>query len=237
MKEREREVVVGLGSVRVLLAKEVPASFQSDHVHFTGLLVKAGSLIERTKVAGDGGGLLVVLAELRVHDFQGAEKVGLGGIEVAIGLGDEPEVVRHGGDVEEQRGLVFLEILDGAQPMADGLFLVAEPVVGSALSGMQAADLVEAVRAVLQLIDGLAVVLAGEFMVPELAVNVPAGFESGGEGVDAIEVGTEGLLGFFHRRVGRVERFREISCLAQGSHAVLKNADEGSGGRVHDSGD
>ena len=76
----------------------------------------------------------------------------------------------------------------------------------------------------------------GEFEVAQLAMDVTADLKGRGEGVDAIEAGVEGLLGFFDRCVRGVECLVEVSSGAQGFHAVLKNANEGSGRRVHKGG-
>ena len=61
--------------------------------------MEAGCLIECAEVAGNGGGLLVVLAELGVEDFQCPQKMGLSRFEIAICLGKEAEVIGHGRDV------------------------------------------------------------------------------------------------------------------------------------------
>lgn len=127
----------------------------------------------------------------------------------------------------------MLEKLHGFLPVADGALFQAESVVGGPKSGMDPADLAVAVGAILQLVDGLTVVVTGELEHSQLAVDVAADFKGGGESIDAVQVWTEGLLGFFHRSGGGVQGFVEITGSPQGFYAVLKNADEGSGGRVH----
>jgi hypothetical protein len=86
---------------------------------------------------------------------------------------------------------------------------------------MQAANLVDLIRAVVQLIDGLAVVVAGLFEVSEFAVDIAADFEGGGEGVDALEVGSQGLLAFFHGGGGGVEGLVKVTGGAECCHTVL----------------
>ena len=117
--------------------------------------------------------------------------------------------------------------------MADGFLLLVESIVGGTLAGVEPTDLVETIGALLQLIKGLAVVLASLFEVTQLAVDIAAEFERGGESVDTIEVGAEGLLGFFDGCGGGVQRLVEVSSGTQRFYAVLKNANEGSGRRVH----
>ena len=60
-EQGEREIVVGLRGVRMFLAEQLAAGFECDLVHLAGLLVETGSLIERAEIAGNGGGLLVIL--------------------------------------------------------------------------------------------------------------------------------------------------------------------------------
>src|SRR5688572_15168192 len=112
----------------------------------------------------------MILAELGVGDFEGAEEVGFRGIEISASLVEEAEVVGHRRDVEHERWLVFFEELVSHVPLFARLVLAAESVIGGTESGMQAADESELVRAVFELVDGLAVVIAGEFEVSELAV-------------------------------------------------------------------
>ena len=50
------------------------------------------------------------------------------------------------GDVQQQRGLVFFEKFDGFLPVADGLILAAESVIGGAKRRVESADLIEAVK-------------------------------------------------------------------------------------------
>jgi hypothetical protein len=76
---------------------------------------------------------------------------------------------------------------------------------------LEAADLVEAVRAVVELVDCLAVVFESKVEVAKLAVDLGANFEGGGEGIDAIEVRAECLLAFFDGCSGGVEGLLLVS--------------------------
>ena len=107
---------------------------------------------------------------------------------------------------------MFFEILDRALPVAHRAFFHVHRVIGGAERGVQAADLVESIRPVLELVDRLAVVFAGLLGISQRAVEVAADFQGGGENVDAVEVRTERLLGLFHRGVGGVQRLIEVSC-------------------------
>ncbi len=109
-------------------------------------------------------------------------------------------------------------------------------VIGGAVPGMQTADEPELIGAILQLVDGLAVIFLGGLEVSELAVDVSANFEYGGEGVDAIEVRAEFLLGFVHCGVSGVKSLIKIASGAEGFHSVFQDGDQGGGRGVHDAG-
>ena len=220
-EQGEGEVVMGLSGVRVLLTEKVAAGFQGHHVHFARLFVEAGCLIEGTEVTADRGGFIVLLAELRVDDFQSAQEMGFGGIKVAGAFVEEAEVIGHGGDIEHERRLMLFEEINGALPMLGGLFDAGQSVISGTQGGVKAADLAEAVRAIVELVDGLAIILAGGVEVAEFAMDVAADFEGGGKGVDAIEIGAEGLLAFFHGSRGGVQRLIEVTSSVECCHTIL----------------
>jgi hypothetical protein len=91
----------------------------------------------------------------------------------------------------------------------------------------------EAVRPVIQLVDRLAVVIAGEFAAPDLTVDVTPLFERGGEGIDIVEIGTQKMLAFLHGSIHGVERLVEVSRSTEGFCAAQKNGNEIDCGSVH----
>lgn len=156
--------------------------------------------------------------------------MGFGAVDVSAGFFQEAEVVRKAGDVDEQRGLVFFEMIDGVLPINGGALGFAEGIERGAEARVEAADLVVAVRAVVELVDGLAIVVARGFVAAEVAEDFGADLQSRGEGIDAVEIGAESLLGFLNGGTGGVESFLQISRTAEGINAVPEDADE-CGGR------
>jgi hypothetical protein len=169
------------------------------------------------------------LAELGVVNFQGAEEVRFCGFQVPGSLGEESQIVCDRGDVELERRLAALKKVDGELPISPCVLAAADGVMGGSEAGVEAADLVEAVWPIFQLVDGLSVVLAGELVVSKFPVDVGADFKSRGKCVDAIEVRGEALLAFLHGGAGGVEGFIQVSGGAESLHAVLEDANEGSG--------
>jgi hypothetical protein len=95
---------------------------------------------------------------------------------------------------------------------------------------VQPAELSETVQSAVQLVDRLAVVIAGGFMVARFAEDFGTDFQYGDEGVDGWEVLAERLLGFFHGGVGGVESFFEVASVPQRLDTFAEDGDEGGGG-------
>ena len=217
-----------LGGVRMFLAEQIAPGFEGHHVHFTRLFVKSGGLVKRANVAGNGRGLLMLLAKLRMHDLKRLEEMRFGAIVIAICLREKSEVVRHRRHIQQQGWLMALEAFARLAPVVRRTDFITHAVIGGTQRGMQAADLIKPVGTFLKLIDRLAVVVAGLLQMSQLAVEVTTDLESGGEGVDVIEVRTQHLLRFLNSRSRRMQCFLEVASGAQGLDTILENADEGS---------
>ena len=202
---------MGLGGVRVFLTEHLAACLQCDLMHLARLFMEARGLIKRTQIAGYRGSLFIVLAKLRVGDFQCPQEVAFGGFQIVGSLVKKTQVVGHRSDIHHERWLVALEELDCPQPVLRCLVHPAHVVVGSPQGRVESADLAHAVRAVLKLVERLAVVVARKFRIAQLTVQVSAGFECAGECINAVEIGAQCLLRFFHRGIGRMQSLLEIT--------------------------
>ena len=119
-------------------------------------------------------------------------------------------------------------------PLLAGLVLAAHAIVGGAKSGMQAADLREAVGAVLQLVDRLAVIITGRVR----DFPVPGGGRRGFPSVVAntsmlSRSGPSVCWAFSTAAFAACSASLEVAGGAEGFHSFLKNADKGSGRGVH----
>ena len=159
LQQRQRKVVVGLRRVRMAFAQQLPPCLQRHHVHLPRLLQIAGCKVNRTEVVRYGRRPLVVLAQLRVHDLQRPEEIGLRQIEIPVRLREKAQVVRHRRNIHLQGRLVLFETFHGGLPCTDDLFPFALTVVCGSEQRIKAPHLRDPVRPVVELIDRLLSIL------------------------------------------------------------------------------
>jgi hypothetical protein len=94
---------------------------------------------------------------------------------------------------------------------------------------VEATELKEAIRTIVELVDGLLVVVARFFKAAEQTVNVTTDLQRTGELIDAIEVAAEGLLRLEDGSGGGVDGLVEVARGNQFIDATAKDVNEGSG--------
>jgi hypothetical protein len=118
--------------------------------------------------------------------------------------------------------------MDGLLPQLGGALAVAELVVHRAVAGVEAAELVEPVRPVVELLDRLLVVVACFLEATELAIDIGADLQRAGKFVDAVVVAAEHLLRLEDGGGGGVNGLVEVAHRDQFIDTAAQDLNEGS---------
>ena len=112
-----------------------------------------------------------------MKNFKCPQKMCFCRFDITLRLRKKSKVVGHPSDVEHQRRLMKLKMVDRLMPMIGRLFLESKRIVCSAQPSMKPANLVVAVWPVFELVDRLAIVIPCELKIGKFTVDVPTDFE------------------------------------------------------------